>query len=374
MKVQEFKTDKGMGYVLLDDEQHVINEVKDFMAFLYPTKSPNTLKTYCTDLKLFYTFCDKMDYDPMKISCNPEKGAMSILSEFVTWLQYPEYVELGVVEENSEPERTARTVNAIMAGVLMFYQYLAINNKIYELPIYSMTNPKRKYKPFLYELTNNTQKIRNSLLTVRGAEKDVRPISRDTFKKLFNACTNRRDKVLVALLFECGLRVSEALGIHLSPDMDNLQDRKIQIIARENNENGARVKRYAEGTVLIPSYLQSLINDYLIYDISEYESEFLFLNLNGSTKGKPMKYQNTYDLFERLSITIGEEVHPHMLRHGFAQEKMDNDWSIEEIQAYLRHKNPSSTDLYAKMRDDKKKAKIEEFYKQREEILNPNEK
>lgn len=374
MKVQEFKTDKGMGYVLLDDELHVINEVKDFMAFLYPTKSPNTLKTYCNDLKLFYTFCDKMDYEPLKISCNPEKGAMNILSEFVTWLQYPEYIELGVVEDNREPERTPHTVNAIMAGVLMFYQYLAINNKIYELPIYSMVNAKKKYKPFLYELTNNIQKVRNSLLTVKSAQRTVEPISRETFNLLYNACTNRRDKILVALLFEGGLRVSEALGLHLSPDMDKLQDRKIQIIARENNENGARVKRYSEGTILIPHYLQNLINDYLIYDIANYNSEFLLLNLNGSTKGQPMKYQNTYDLFARLSKKIGEDVHPHMLRHGFAQEKMDNDWTIEEIQAYLRHKNPASTGLYAKMKEEKKKSKIEEFYKQREEILNPDGK
>ena len=373
MKVQEFKTNKNNGYLLLDDDYKVIPEVKEFMKFLYPTKSPNTLRAYCNHLMLFYEFCDAMDYEPLKLCSDPEHKPMMILSEFVTWLQYPEYVELGVIEDDRDAERTPRTVNAIVAAVLMFYQYLAMNDQIYELPVYTMTNKTQKYKPFLHELTKNIKKVRNSILTVKYAPKEVEPITRETYNKLFNACTTRRDKILVGLLYECGLRINEALGLHLSPDLDKFQDREILIVPRENNENGARVKRYAEGSVSVPPYLQSLINEYLIYDVPNYDSDFLFLTMNGKTKGHPMKYQNAYDLFKRLSDKIGEDVHPHMLRHGFAQEKLDNGWKLEEIQSYLRHKNPASTTLYAKMTEQKKKELITKFYEQREAKLNPDE-
>lgn len=371
MKVQEFITVKNKGYLLLDDNYFVIPEVKDFMKYLHATKSSNTLKTYCHDLKMFYEFCEVKGYKAIEICNYDDKGPFSILSEFVTWLQYPEYIEVGVIKKDKEPARTPRTVNAIMAGVLSFYQYLSINNMIKEIPLLSSERSRNtKYKGFLSEMTNNMKKVRNNLLTQSAPNKEVEPITRETFNKLFAACETKRDKLLVALMFESGLRVNEALGIHLSPELDNLQDKAIKIVARENNVNGARVKRYAEGTVYIPDYVQKLINDYLINDIANCNSEFLFLTQNGSTAGHPMKYQNTYDLFKRLSNKIGEKVHPHMLRHGFAQEKLDFGWTLEEIQTYLRHRNPTSTALYAKIKDEKKKELIEEFYKQREEKLN----
>ena len=374
MKVQEFMTTKNKGYLLLDKDYFVISEVKDFMKYLHATKSSNTLKTYCHDLKIFYEFCEIKGYRAIEICNYGKKGPFSILSEFVTWLQYPEYIETGVIDKDKEPARTSRTVNAIMAGVLSFYQYLSINNMIKEIPLLnSERSTNTRYKGFLSEMSNNITKVRNNLLTVSAANKEIEPITRDTFNKLFAACETRRDKLLVALMFESGLRVNEALGIHLSPELDDLQDYAIKIVARENNENGARVKRYAEGTVYIPNYVQKLINDYLINDVAKYDSEFLFLTQNGSTAGHPMKYQNAYDLFRRLSNKIGEKVHPHMLRHGFAQEKLDFGWTLEQIQTYLRHKNPTSTALYAKIKDEKKKELIDNFYKQREGKLKTNE-
>lgn len=374
MIVQEFMTAKNKGYLLLDDNYFVIPEVKDFMKYLHATKSPNTLKTYCQDLKIFYEFCKIKGYKAVEICNYEDKGPFSILSEFVNWLQYPEYIETGVIEEDKETARTLRTVNAIMAGIFSFYQYLSINNKIKDIPLFRLEKSNSgKYKEFLNELTNNMNKIKNNLLTVSIDNRDVEPITRNTYNKLFSACETKRDKLLVALMFESGLRVSEVLGIHLSPELDDLQDKAIKIVARENNENGARVKRNAEGTVYIPDYVQKFINDYLINDIAKFDSDFLFLTLNGSTTGHPMKYQNAYDLFMRLSNKIGEKVHPHMLRHGFAQEKLDYGWTLEEIQTYLRHKNPTSTALYAKINNEKKKELIEEFYKQREMKLNAHQ-
>ncbi|EXM40905.1 hypothetical protein RASY3_00775 [Ruminococcus albus SY3] len=171
---------------------------------------------------------------------------------------------------------------------------------------------------------------------------------------LKSVCSCRRDQILLAFMYEGGERLSEAIGTHLC-DLDNLEDGIVKIIPRINPENNARVKNYAGGLIKLPRYVIDLIIDYLTYDISKYDSDYLFLTLRGTNEGKPMKADNVEKLFARLSKKVGYKVHPHMLRHGFATEKLEAGWQMVDIQAYLRHKNLSSTQIYATYSDELKK-------------------
>lgn len=164
----------------------------------------------------------------------------------------------------------------------------------------------------------------------------------------------------MALLFEGGLRISEALGIHIS-DLNELESGIVKIIPRENNENGARVKNYAGGLIKLPDYVIDLILDYLCDDISDFSSDFLLLTLCGSNRGQPLKTGTVERLFERLSLKVGYKVHPHMLRHGFATEKLEAGWQMIDIKMYLRHKSITSTQIYATYSDSLKQKKMSEF-------------
>lgn len=164
----------------------------------------------------------------------------------------------------------------------------------------------------------------------------------------------------MALLFEGGLRISEALGIHIS-DLNELESGIVKIIPRENNENGARVKNYAGGLIKLPDYVIDLILDYLCDDISDFSSDFLLLTLCGSNRGQPLKMGTVERLFERLSLKVGYKVHPHMLRHGFATEKLEAGWQMIDIKMYLRHKSITSTQIYATYSDSLKQKKMSEF-------------
>ena len=66
-------------------------------------------------------------------------------------------------------------------------------------------------------------------------------------------------------------------------------------------------------------------------------------------------------LFERLSLKVGYKVHPHMLRHGFATEKLEAGWQMIDIKMYLRHKSITSTQIYATYSDSLKQKKMSEF-------------
>ena len=361
MKVQIIDTDKGERYILLDDNYIVVDEVYRFMKFLDACeKSPNTLKSYVYNLKHYYEYMNKQGI-PVKDLCNNAgHGPIDILSSFILWLQYPDAVN-GIFHIGGEDcLRSNITVNHIMDVVLSFYQYLASNNEIQELEVYKRQRSNEQFKSFLYELIKRKKEVSKSIFKKPVPDVPVEGITREQFKILFGLCNNRRDRLLLAMLYEGGLRLNEGLGFHLC-DITQIEDNIVQIIARENNENGARVKRLAEGIIFLPDYVVDLLLDYINEDIIKYDSDFLFLNLYGKNKGRPLRDNTVEQIFLRLSNKIGFKVTPHMLRHGFAQEKLESGWPMEQVQAYLRHKNPTSTQIYAKYTDSMKIKQMQNF-------------
>ena len=361
MKVQEINTQKGKRYVLLDDQYKPIDLVNKYLKFLDNLgKSPNTQRAYAYDLLLYCQFMQKKEISLLDLCNNPDRGPVDILSEFVLWLQYPDYANGILHVDKEECARSNKTVNHIMSAVLELYQYLAANNQIQQLEAYRMQMIGGQFKPFLYELVKHKTQVQSSIFKKPVSDVPVQGITRDQYNTLFSLCHNRRDKLLLAILYEGGLRLNEALGLHFS-DIAQIEDKIIRIVPRENNENGARVKRHAGGVVYLPDYVVDLLLDYINEDALEYDSDFLFINLYGKNKGAPLCDDTVEQLFIRLSRDAGFEVTPHMLRHGFSQEKLESGWHLEEVQAYLRHKDVASTEIYAQYTDGMKIAKMKEF-------------
>lgn len=364
MKVQEIITDHGKRYILLDDRYCPVDEVKRYLKHLDTIgKSPNTLKNYAHHLKLFYEYMAEKEIPVMDLFNSKDRKPIDILSEFIVSLQFPD-TNAG----SSIAARKNVTVNIIMDTVLSFYRYLAANNELEELEVYRMQRQMNNYKSFLYEMSKKKTSCRSSLLHLREDQQTLEFITREQYELLLHSCTNTRDRLLLAILFEGGLRLGEALGIHLA-DVEGIHDGIIRIVPRENNENDAFVKNHAGGIIKLPDYVVDLLLDYLTKDIIEYDSDFLFLNLWGPTKELPLKASTVEQMFIRLSKKVGFEVHPHMLRHGFATEKKTvAGWSMEEIAAYLRHKNVSSTSIYVTFTNEYKKEKIRDFFEYRKAI------
>ena len=362
MKVQRIQVNNSYAYIVIDDDYKPVTAVNKYLKYLYNIgKSPNTLRTYAYDLLSYLRFLKEKNIDLMDICCKPDCGPIDILSEFVIWLQYPDYSR-GICHIEKESSALCnKTVNHIMSIVLELYRYLASNGEMQQLEVYRLQMNNSKFKPFLYEMVKHKTEVMSSIFKKPVISEPVRAITREEFDRLFNACNNRRDKLLVSMLFEGGLRLNEALGMHIS-DLE-IENNIVHIVARKNNENGARDKRNAVGAIYLPDYVVDLLLDYINDDILEYDSDFLFLNLynRGSGKGNPLKDASVEQLFLRLSKKLGFKVTPHMLRHGFAQEKLEAGWQLEQVQAYLRHKNATSTELYAQFTDALKINKMEEF-------------
>ncbi len=364
MKVQEIQTEKGPRYILLNDNYRVVEEVNMYLRYLDAKgSSPNTIKNYAHHIKQFYEYMNAYDLDVLSVGCKINMNPVKIFTGFLEYLNGKPLPNRQ--KQCRSKQRSSVTINTIMDTVLQFYDFLARAEMIKELDIYKASRTNPKFKSFLSEMRHSNLIIKKSMFHKRETVKPLEYISRKQFEELYAACDKRRDKLLLALIFETGMRVSEALGLHLE-DIE-IEDGIIHIVARDNNENKARVKNYSEGIVVVPDYVIDLLLEYITIDLLEYESDFLFINLYGRGKGSPLKVITVEKLFERLSKSVGYHVHPHMLRHGFATEKKQFGWDIHDIAKYLRHRNVQSAGVYITITDDMKKEKIREFLEAKRE-------
>lgn len=339
-----------------------IEECHSYIKHLDITnKSPNTLITYAKFLKIFYDYLDVIETpleEFVKKKDDTHPGFLVNMQNFIVWLQYPDYSRGIIHTDGEKAKRDDGTVNTIVNTVTQFLDYLALDECTSMLTYYSSIRTSSVYKGFLYDVTKSNKRIKKNILKLRDRKiKQIKYITREQYNKIFSCCRTTRDKLLVAILFEGGLRISEALGLRISDC--KLWDSKIEIVPRENNLNRSRVKNYSAGYVYLPDYVIVLISDYL-EEIDNIDTDYLFVNMKGENIYKPISINNAEQLFESLSKRSGIDVNPHMLRHGFAcehinagmkksyQERGDyKGYTIQHLQKVMRHKSIESTMIYA---------------------------
>lgn len=158
------------------------------------------------------------------------------LAEFIHWLRNP---NPGTYPINpTEAKRTNRTINQILSTVSSFDEFHTRlgNFSGVELTKNQAVYPSQ-YKPFLYGIANQSQ-VKKRLLKVSESKKLPRVLTLIQVQELIKACNTLRDKFLICLLYETGLRIGEALGLRHE---DMLTEGRNEICVRfRENINGAR--------------------------------------------------------------------------------------------------------------------------------------
>jgi integrase/recombinase XerD len=139
-----------------------------------------------------------------------------------------------------------------------------------------------------------------------------------------------RNKLILALLYSSGLRVSELVTLQ-TKNVD-LDERTIRI----------RGKGEKDRIVLFDDLTRDMIIQFL--QKRSCDSEYLFVNRQGNHL-TPRYVQMMIKDYARVA-GIRKKVTPHILRHSFATHLLKNGVDIRAIQQLLGHSNLSTTQIY----------------------------
>ncbi len=208
MKVQRVRIPDGdrVTWLVLDDNYLSIPPIQSYLQYLESIeRSPNTIHAYAGHLKLFWEFLRDSKADWKNIS-------FSMLADFIHWLRSPNPRVTSI--QSQEAKRTERTVNTILSAICSFYDFHYRMGNVEELKVHGQQFPleSRSYKPFLYHIIKG-KPIKKSLLKLKEPRQLPETLTIEQVKQLISACKRIRDKFLISLLYESGMRIGQVLGL-----------------------------------------------------------------------------------------------------------------------------------------------------------------
>ncbi|MGL5381596.1 tyrosine-type recombinase/integrase [Clostridium sp.] len=342
MEVVKVKTeDAKERYFVADDNGLPIEPILKFIRFKDNTSfARNTLRMYCQHLKLYFEYLQQKELDFQKVTIDD-------LALFVNWLQNP-YKSLKVIPTHQvETARSPRTVNIIINTVLTFYDYILrheeYSNNISDRLKMFVATPSRNFKGFLYGIAHEQKKVTSNILKLKVPKSKPKILSKEEIGTLIRACNNLRDKFLLTLLYETGMRIGEALSLWIE-DFD-ISDMVIDLQDRGELENNAEIKTVSSPRRIdISQNLADIFMEYLVeYHTEDVETNHIFIKLSGSNKYKPMNYTDTDNLFRTLKKKTDIYVTPHMFRHSSLTLLRMAGWQPELLRIRAGHKNIYTT-------------------------------
>lgn len=275
--------------------------IKDYLLEIEIRKySERTIKTYRQKLYSFSNFCEEMEID------DTEDLTLAVIKKYT--------------QKMSESGRKATYINGCLKTIKSFTQYL------YEEG-YGGFNTKKAFK------------------WVKEEKPVIRAFTVDDVKKIMKACNGTdylsvRDKCIMTILFETGIRCAECYNIKAS----DIHDDYILIKGKGNKERVVPVTPILKKAMLKYEHAR---DKYFLYKKTD---DFYFLSFHGK--------QLTNSAMEHIIKTRGEgidgvRVSPHTCRHFFAQQQLKMGTSIFAISKLLGHTNLRITQVYLEsLRDE----------------------
>ena len=277
-------------------DNQILSEYLDFLE-IEKGLSQNTLDAYRCDMNDFFEYYDDMD--------NIQRTQ---INSYIRNLHEKNYSSTSIVRK--------------IASLRGFFKWACVNNKIKTNPALTLEQPK---------IPQRLPKI----------------MSIQEIENILNQNLTNLERVIVELLYGCGLRVSELVNLTI----------------QSYDLNGKYVKCFGKGSKerIIPlgSKAISAIENYTP------ERNFIIQKYNLSTKqfllnknGKKITRQEVYTFIHEQGKKLHKSISPHTLRHSFATHLIENGADLRVVQELLGHSDVSTTQLYTHI----SKKRLKEVY------------
>jgi integrase/recombinase XerD len=272
------------------------NELDTFIDHLWLEDglSKNTLESYRLDLTTFALWLVK-------------QGKQLLSVDQADIQQY-----LAVKFPLSKP----RSIGRLIASLRRFYRYLLRENRISKDPTLQIESPK---------LPRSLPKSLNEdeVVALLNAPNIAEP-------------AGLRDRAMLELLYACGLRVSELVGVKAT---------EVSI-----NEGVVRITGKGSKTRLVPmgeeaaDWISRYLREARPVILQKRLSDALFV----TNRGEAMTRQAFWYLIKRYALLAGITKHmsPHVLRHAFATHLLNHGADLRVVQMLLGHSDISTTQIY----------------------------
>ncbi len=149
-----------------------------------------------------------------------------------------------------------------------------------------------------------------------------------------------RDRAILELLYGCGLRNSELVGIEL----DDIEEANGVILVHGKGKKQRYVPLDGAAAEALQAYRkarQSLLNE------SGVNTRRLFIN----RRGGPLTTRSVARIVKEIAVAKGlpSDVHPHTLRHAFGTHMLSEGADLRSIQELLGHERLSTTQKYTQL-------------------------
>jgi len=340
-RVQCIISAKGnTSWVVIDSLGEIVEPISHYLSHLRNLeRSPNTIKSYAYSLAALWCFLDSSQLYWRLIKFED-------LANFMVFLKEPRLNSLGEYTIRSD-----KTVNQAISAISGFIDFQSRLGNIENVDCYKQqVLIGKKYKPFLHHITKG-KPTKLKILKIKESKDIPQILTKSQVESILDACQHLRDRFLVSLLFETGMRIGQALGLKHC-DVETWNNR-ILIVPRKDNENGARAKSSETYPVHVSASLMEIYSLYLIEEYPEsHTTDYVFVNIWRKPYGQPMTYSSSRTLLDTLRRKTGIYFRWHMFRHSHATDLIRHKWNPAFVQKRLGHQSIQTTsDIYSHLDD-----------------------
>lgn len=275
--------------------------------------------TITEDIERFHTYIAT----ERRMAPGTVRNYLGDLEDFAAWLNAQGITELDEVTarevrfwqmEHMERGEQAGTVKRRLSSLSSFFRYLR-RHGLFEADIMAKVSaPKQPKRLPVFFKEKETERLYDEGLFP------------DTFM-------GQRDKLMLRLLYETGMRRSELAGLTVaSVDFSSLT---IKVLGKRNKER----------LIPIENELAHNIQQYLALKEQEKgPSEWLFVG----ARGRQITPQDVYLTVKRYmtALSDADRISPHVFRHSFATHILNEGGNIEAIKELLGHADLATTEVY----------------------------
>lgn len=146
-----------------------------------------------------------------------------------------------------------------------------------------------------------------------------------------------RDRAILEVLYGCGLRVSECVGLDLADCA--LNEGYLRVTGKGDKQRISPISGY--GAKALTIYLEK--GRSALQKSYAKPTAAVFLNARGGRLSR----QSIHKIVAKTGLFIGvENLHPHTLRHSFATHMLEGGADLRVIQEILGHSDISTTQIY----------------------------